>query len=147
MSWLTEQELSFYYSYQPYFPQFSKEDNYLFKEQNVLFCQTLQDLLDYDFHIFWCVLIFSAEAGTVLKEFVSEPVYNFDYDCLDAEETDIYAGILINSLHVYQRMLRFKESEVRQIIVFGCILCMKPETILNLKNMSKLLSYKGCEKG
>lgn len=110
--WLTDKELHMYYNYQPYYPQFSKEENYLFKEQNVNFCQTLQDLLDYDFQTFWCVLLFSTAVRDVLQEFICDPVYNFDYDCLGTDEENIYAGILINSLHVYQRMLKFKKSEV-----------------------------------
>lgn len=110
--WLTEKELHFYYQYQPYYPQFSKEENYLFKEKNLNFCETLQDLLDYDFQTFWCVLLFAPEAGAVLKEFVSEPVYVFDYDFLNEEEMDIYCSVMINALHVYQRMLRFRESDV-----------------------------------
>lgn len=100
--------------YQAYYPQFSKEENHLFKDQNINFNQTLLDLLEYDFQTFWCVLLFAPEAGAALKEFVTEPVYNFDYDCLDTEEMDVYAGVLINTVHVYQRMLRFKESEVKQ---------------------------------
>lgn len=84
----------------------------MFKENNLKFCETLEDLLKYDFQTFWCVLLFAPEAGIVLKEFISEPVYIFDYDCLSEEEMDIYVRIVINGLHVYQRMLRFKESEV-----------------------------------
>lgn len=117
--WLTERELNFYYQYQPYYPQFSKQENYLFKEQNLNFAKTLQDLLDYDFQIFWCVMMFAPEARAVLKEFISEPVYVFDYDCLNEEEMGVYARIVINTLHIYQRMLRFKQSEVCHILILN----------------------------
>lgn len=112
MRWLTEKELRLYHSYQPYYPQFSKEENYLFKKQNILFCQTLEDLLGCDYQTFWCILLFAPEAGATLKRFICDPVYNFDHDSLDGEEMDMYAQTLIYALHVYQRMVRFRESEV-----------------------------------
>lgn len=101
-----------YQPYQPYYPQFSREENYLFKISNTGFCQTLEDLLEYDFHIFWCVISFSEEVPIILNDFIKEPVYIFDYDRLGEEERAISYDITINSLHVYQRLIRFKQSEV-----------------------------------
>lgn len=102
----------FYYEYQPYYPQFSKEENNLFEPLNWNFCETLQEFLEYDFQTFWCVLLFSSQARAVLKDFIFCPVYDFDYDCLNEAELDVYVRAALKVLHIYQRMLQFKESEV-----------------------------------
>lgn len=101
-------------SYQPYYPQFSKEENLPFQSENEDFIRTLDNLLKLDFQKFWCVLLFSEEIKEALHKFVAEFVYSFDYDCLNREEKSIYASVLVRVLHVYQRMFRFEESEVSE---------------------------------
>lgn len=125
-SWISPNKV--YYNYQEYYGEFSKEDNNYFVEKNFLFNETLQDLLDYDYHQFWCHILFESNIAAILTHFVLNPIYWYEIHTLDDTSYQIYNVIFDNVLKIYERMLKFKESEVIKVwiianfLVSDCVL-------------------------
>lgn len=93
----------------------------MFVESNVLFIETLQDLLDCDYHQFWCHVLFEPKICTVLANFVLNPVHWYERHNLEDVYLQVYNVVFEKVLKVYERLLRFKETEVIALI-FVCIL-------------------------
>lgn len=118
-SWISREKP--YNNYQEYYGEFSKEDNSLFIERNVAFSETLQELLDYDYHQFWCHILFEPKICVVLTHFVLNPIYWYELHNLDDVYCQVYNIVFDKVLKVYERMLRFKESEVFVHLFSFCI--------------------------
>lgn len=98
--------------FQEYYSEFSDEENKLFLEQNGLFSETLEDILYYNYHIFWCSVIFNQTLKDILKNFFLKHVRWYDLRFLNEKQMKLYTIICEQILQIYKRLFRFQESEV-----------------------------------
>lgn len=100
------------FKFQEYYSEFSGEENNMFLEQNEDFSETLEDLLSYNYHIFWCSVTFNPGLPEVLKHFILKHVRWYDLRYLNEKQMNMYAFICHQVLKVYKRLFCFKASEV-----------------------------------
>lgn len=100
------------HNFEPYFFTSSKEDNQAFILNNLAYLDSLEFLLQCDFHQFWCTVLYEPSCAVSLRSFFLHPIPPYQVPYLEDEYAEIYNRIYNLYLLVYTRLITFKESEV-----------------------------------
>ncbi|XP_074032009.1 activating signal cointegrator 1 complex subunit 2 [Leptinotarsa decemlineata] len=100
------------YKFEPYVFNLSEDENMAFITKNLLFIESLEFLLECDFHQFWCTILFETSAAVSLRSFILNPIPYYQSRYLKGEYAEIYKTVFNRFLHVYKRLLNFRASEV-----------------------------------
>ncbi|KAL1494944.1 hypothetical protein ABEB36_010445 [Hypothenemus hampei] len=115
-----------------------EDKNFLMK--NSAFLEGLDHLLNYDFHQFWCTILFEPSATAALHSFLLNPILPFHIKWVKGECRTMSNAILSKFLLVYKRLLTFYKSEVEFMSKSFSLGKLKKLKLLNLPILITLAS-------